>query len=46
MIANMMDVMINRYPHWELAAAISVCLLLMVLAFYSVYQWVRARAVA
>lgn len=46
MVANMMDFMINRYPHWELAAAISVCLLLMTLAFYSVYQWVRAKAVA
>ena len=44
MVANMMDFMINRYPHWELAAAISVCLLLMTLVFYSVYQWVRARA--
>jgi putative spermidine/putrescine transport system permease protein len=46
MVANMMDFLINRYPHWELAAAISVCLLLMTLAFYGVYQWVRARAVA
>jgi len=46
MIANMMDFMINRYPHWELAAAISVCLLVLTLAFYGIYQWVRARAVA
>jgi ABC-type spermidine/putrescine transport system permease subunit I len=44
MIANMMDFLINRFPHWELAAAISVCLLLMTLAFYGVYQWVRGRA--
>jgi putative spermidine/putrescine transport system permease protein len=46
MIANMMDFMINRYPHWELAGAISVCLLLLTLAFYALYQRVRARAVA
>jgi ABC-type spermidine/putrescine transport system permease subunit I len=46
MIANMMDFMINRYPHWELAGTISVCLLLMTLAFYAVYQRIRARAAA
>jgi ABC-type spermidine/putrescine transport system permease subunit I len=44
MVANMMDYLINRYPRWELAAAISVCLLLMTLFFYAVYQWVRERA--
>ena len=46
MVANMMDSLINRFPHWELAAAISVCLLAMTLAFYAVYQWVRSRAAA
>jgi ABC-type spermidine/putrescine transport system permease subunit I len=46
MIANMMDFMINRYPHWELAAAISVCLLLTTLVFYGVYQRMRAKAAA
>lgn len=46
MVANMMDSLINRFPHWELAAAISVCLLAMTLAFYAVYQWVRGRAAA
>jgi ABC-type spermidine/putrescine transport system permease subunit I len=46
MVANMMDYLINRYPRWELAATISVCLLLMTLLFYWVYQWVRERAAA
>ncbi len=44
MVANMMDYLINRYPRWELAATISVCLLLMTLLFYWIYQWVRERA--
>jgi putative spermidine/putrescine transport system permease protein len=44
MVANMMDFLINRFPNWERAATISVCLLVMTLAFYGVYQWVRGRA--
>jgi putative spermidine/putrescine transport system permease protein len=46
MIANMMDFLINRFPKWELAGAISVCLLAMTLAFYAIYQWARGRAAA
>ncbi len=45
MIATMLDFMINRYPHWELAAAISVCLLILTLTFYAAYQRIRRVAV-
>ena len=44
MVANMMDFLINRFPNWERAATVSVCLLTLTLAFYAVYQWVRGRA--
>ncbi|MFO1056629.1 MAG: ABC transporter permease [Dongiaceae bacterium] len=43
MVANMMDFLINRFPNWERAATISVCLLALTLAFYAAYQWLRAR---
>ncbi len=38
MIANMMDLLINRLPKWELAAAIAAVLLVITLAFFAVYQ--------
>jgi ABC-type spermidine/putrescine transport system permease subunit I len=43
MVANMMDFLINRFPNWERAATVSVCLLALTLAFYAAYQWLRAR---
>ena len=44
MIANMLDLLINRLPRWELAAAISTMLLIMTLVCYAAYRWVGARA--
>jgi putative spermidine/putrescine transport system permease protein len=46
MIANMLDLLINRLPRWELASAISVVLLAATLLFYGLYQWLRARTPA
>ncbi len=43
MIANMVDMLINRLPRWELAAALSTVLLVATLLFYSLYLRV-ARA--
>jgi putative spermidine/putrescine transport system permease protein len=43
MIANMLDLLINRLPRWELAAAISTILLIMTLACYAAYRRVGAR---
>ena len=43
MIANMLDLLINRLPRWELAAAISTMLLILTLVCYAAYRWV-ARA--
>lgn len=44
MVATMLDLLINRYPRWELAAAISVCLLIITLTAYAIYQKIRTRA--
>jgi len=44
MIANMMDLMVNRFSRWEMAATVSMLLLLLTLAFYGIYQWLRARS--
>jgi len=44
MIANMLDLLINRLPRWELAAAISTVLMIMTLACYAAYRRVGARA--
>ncbi len=44
MVANMLDMLINTYPRWELAAAISTLLLAMVTAFYLVSRAIRTRA--
>ena len=43
MIANMLDLLINRFGHWEMAAVNSVVLLALTLAFYGVYQWLREK---
>ncbi len=44
MIANMLDILINRMPRWELAAAISTVLLVLTLTCYAAYRWVGGRA--
>jgi len=44
MIANMLDLLVNRLPRWELAAAISTILMIMTLACYAAYRRVGARA--
>jgi ABC-type spermidine/putrescine transport system permease subunit I len=46
MIANMLDLLINRLPRWELAAAISTVLLALTLACYAAYRRVGARSPA
>jgi ABC-type spermidine/putrescine transport system permease subunit I len=38
MIATVLDTFINRLPRWELAAALSMVLLVASLAFYAVYR--------
>ena len=38
MIANMLDILINRMPRWETACAISTLLLLVTLAFFAAYR--------
>ena len=44
MIANMLEMLINTFPRWELAAAISTLLLLPVSAFYLVSRVIRTHA--
>jgi putative spermidine/putrescine transport system permease protein len=44
MIANMLDMLINRFGRWELAAVNSVVLLALTLLFFGLYQWLRERA--
>ena len=46
MIANMLDLLINRLPRWELAAAISTVLMVITLACYGAYRRIGARAQA
>lgn len=43
MIANMLDLLINRMPRWELAAAISTILLMLTMLLYAISRWVGAR---
>jgi len=45
MIANMMDMLINKLPRWDLAAAISTVLLVVTLVAYAAYRRVAARTV-
>jgi putative spermidine/putrescine transport system permease protein len=44
MVANMMDLLINQFARWQMAAVISVALLLVTLLFYGLYQWLRERS--
>lgn len=44
LVANMLDLLINRYPRWEIAAVVSVVLVVATLSLYAVYQWLRERA--
>ncbi len=44
LIANMMDMLINKFARWEMAAVNSVVLLALTLVFYGFYQWLRERA--
>lgn len=43
LIANMMDMLINRFARWEIAAVVSVVLMAITLSLYAVYQWLRER---
>lgn len=43
LIANMMDLLINKFARWEMAAVNSVMLLAFTLAFYGIYQRLRER---
>lgn len=43
LVANMLDILINQFPRWNLAAAISVVLLALTLALYALYQMLRQR---
>ena len=44
LIANMMDLLINKFARWEMAAVNSVILLTATLAFYGLYQRLREKA--
>ncbi len=44
MIANMMDLLINRFARWEIAAVVSVVLMVVTLSLYAIYQWIRERS--
>lgn len=44
LIANMMDLLINRFARWEIAAVVSVVLMVITLSLYALYQWLRERA--
>lgn len=46
LISNMMDLLINRFAQWEIAAVISVVLMTITLSLYAVYQWLRERGQA
>jgi putative spermidine/putrescine transport system permease protein len=43
LVANMMDLMINRFADWEMAAVVSVILLMATLSLYTLYQVMRSR---
>jgi putative spermidine/putrescine transport system permease protein len=44
MVANMMDMLINKFARWEIAAVNAVVLLAATLALYGLYQWLRGKA--
>jgi ABC-type spermidine/putrescine transport system permease subunit I len=41
LIANMLDILINQFPRWNLAAAISLVLLVLTVGLFVVYQHLR-----
>lgn len=43
LVANMMDLLINRVANWNMAAVVSVVLLAMTLSLYALYQRLRDR---
>jgi ABC-type spermidine/putrescine transport system permease subunit I len=43
LIANMMDLLINRFARWEIAAVVSVVLMVITLSLYAVYQGLREQ---
>lgn len=43
LIANMMDLLINRFARWEIAAVVSVVLMAITLTLYAVYQRLREK---
>ncbi len=43
LVANMLDILINQFPRWNLASAISVVLLILTLGLYALYQRLRSR---
>lgn len=43
LIANMLDLLINKFARWEMAAVNAVVLLALTLVFYGCYQWLRER---
>ena len=44
LIANMMDMLINRFARWEVASVVCIVLMAVTLSLYAVYQWLRERA--
>ena len=44
LIANMMDMLINRFARWEVASVVCIVLMTVTLSLYAVYQWLRERA--
>lgn len=43
LIANMMDLLMNRFANWEMAAVVSVVLLAITISLYLLYQRLRER---
>lgn len=46
LIANMLDMLINQFPHWSLAAAMSCVMLVLTLGLFALYQSLRGRVPA
>jgi putative spermidine/putrescine transport system permease protein len=44
LIANMLDMLINQFPHWNLASAMAVVLLTLTIGLYGLYQRLRGNA--
>ncbi|MEQ8442607.1 MAG: ABC transporter permease [Alphaproteobacteria bacterium] len=43
LVANMMDLLINRFANWEMAAVVAVVLMTVTMILYVAYQWLRER---